>query len=352
MNDPSAKPGIDRANPFPENELPKWVLRKLWVFLQNVVHVARPPQYESLARFSHDLGLCVRTSAEIVRGLEICLKAFRGTRLGNSWSGAVQAVRHGSSLADALSPGAHLLPAFYLLVIKAGEQSGRLDDALAFLESHCKLLAGPASALRNLWVFPVLIILVGSILKVVLASFLVSPVAGLSLLVWEAVSWLQLGVIVAVVFMTPVRYFIDQIRLTIPLLGNLEREIALHRFFRVLALLYSVGGQRVEVMIHTAADTVSNHAARLELLKAATAIEQGHTIPDAFRAVTLLTTGEKGTIETGELSGTLEKAFDRISDETGASMIAKLKLIQPFLVRIVISAVVFSVCVTLLGLLM
>ncbi|MFK8115198.1 MAG: type II secretion system F family protein [Rubripirellula sp.] len=339
------------SNAFPENELPKWLLRKLWSAMRRMALAARDPQYNLLSRFAHDMGMCVRSTGEIVRGLEICIKSVRGTRLGKCWSGAVDAVKRGVTLTEALRPGADYLPPFYLQVIKAGEQSGRLDDAFEFLETHCKLLAGPASALRNVWVFPVAIILLGSIIKVVLAVALVSFGDAIQLLVAETAAWIQFAIIVAVATLTPARYFLDQVRLSIPLLGALEREIAVHRFFRVLALLYSVGGQRVEDMIETAAGTVSNNAARLELLKVARAIKQKHTITEAFGGLTVLTEDEKLTIGGGETSGTLERAFDRISDDTGASMVAKLKLIQPFLVRIVMGAVMFSIALTLLGLL-
>ena len=178
-----------------------------------------------------------------------------------------------------------------------------------------------------------------------------SFVDGLAILVSELFSLLQLAVIVAIIMFSPARYFVDQLRLSLPWVGGLEREIAVHRFFRVLALLYGVSGHRVEWMIRTAAQTVSNHAARIDLSKAATAIEAQATIPEAFRRVTLLTAGEQASIEVGEVSGTLEKAFDRISDDTGGSMVSKLAYLQPILVRIVMVLVMASIALTMLRLL-
>ncbi|TWT82603.1 Type II secretion system protein F [Planctomycetes bacterium CA13] len=352
MNDSNARTvATNGRKPSPEYELTQWVLQKLRSNLNRLSCLAKAPSYDALARFSHDLGTCVRSGVDIVRGLELCLKAFCRTRLGDCWSGAPDAVRRGSSLSDALSGGADYLPAFFLPVIKAGEQSGRLDEALEFLESHCRLLSGPAAAIRNLWVFPVAIMLMGSVLKVLLTGYLGSIGAAAGMLMQEVISWLQLILILMVVMMTPLRSMFDQFRLSLPWIGALEREIALHRFFRVLALLYSVSGQRVEVMIHTAAETVGNHAAKSELLNAADAIEQGHAISSAFQGLTVLTLEEKGTIEVGDLSGTLDGAFARISDDTGASLLAKIELIQPFLVRIVFCVVVFSIVITLFGLL-
>ncbi|WP_197231236.1 type II secretion system F family protein [Novipirellula artificiosorum] len=351
MNPSSIK--STKTNPkrvLPEHQFPKWVAKQIGSGFKRMVRLARPPQYELLARFSYDLGTCVRSSVDIVRGLELCLKALRRTRLGACWSGAVELVRSGSSLAQALRGGEDLLPPFFLPVINAGEQTGRLAEALGFLQRHCKLLAGPASALRKLWVYPIAILSMGSIVKVILTMYLASFAAATRIGIQETLSWLQLGLIVVVMMTTPVRVFMDQVRLSIPWIGELEREIVLHRFFRVLALLYSVGGQRVEAMIRTAVETVTNHAAKSELLKAAESIEQGHTLTDAFGHLTILTPDEKGTIEAGDLSGTLEQAFDRISDQTGASMLCKLEWIQPMLMRILAYVVMFSIVGTLLSL--
>jgi type II secretory pathway component PulF len=253
-------------------------------------------------------------------------------------------------LTDAFQPGAEILPPFYLPVVNAGEESGRLVEAFEYLERHCKLLNGPAATLRNLWFYPVVILLAGSIIRVLMYLVSGSILDAISTFFTELFGWLQLVLIVAIVMLSPARYFIDRLRLSVPLIGELEREIALHRFFRVMTLVYSVGGHRVEVMIQTAAATVGNRAARIDLLKAADAIEQHATISGAFRQVPLLTEQERTSIEAAETSGTLEQCFDRISDETGASMVAKLNYVQPILVRIVMALVVFSLLTTLLSL--
>ncbi len=162
-------PGTDAVNPFPENELPKWLLRKSLGWGRHAVFAALTPPYKKLAGFSFGLATCAESSADLVRGLELCLKPMRGTAIGGRWSGAVDAVRRGSSLADALGPAEELLPPFFLPVIQAGEQSGRLGEALRFLEKHCNLLAGPALALRNVWLFPVVILMFGSVHAIHLA---------------------------------------------------------------------------------------------------------------------------------------------------------------------------------------
>ena len=103
-------------------------------------------------------------------------------------------------------------------------------------------------------------------------------------------------------------------------------------------------------MIEIAAKTVSNNAARLDYLRAARAIEQKTSIPEAFRRVTILTSNQHASIETGDISGKLESVFEFISEETGASMISKLKLIQLIAARIAMSFVTLSIVSILIGL--
>ncbi len=308
------------------------------------------PQYKRLARFSHDMRTCTRSALDVTRALELCLKPLANCRLGARWASAASRVRDGASLAEALQPGEKLLPAFYLPVIEAGEESGRLDEAFAFLERHCSLLAGPAAAIRNLWLFPICIMLAGSVIKLGLNLAFGSFASAATTFGAEMVSWLQLGIMVAVIMLTPLRMLFDQARLSIPWLGDLEREIAVYRFFRVMSLLYGVGGGRVEAMIRTASKTVTNQAAREDLLKAASAIEQNATVGEAFHRVSLLSEDERGTIDVGELSGSLEDCFEQIADQAEASMMSKLAFLQPILTRLVTGIVAFSIITTMFAL--
>lgn len=307
------------------------------------------PQYKRLARFSSDMRTCARSALGPVKSLELCLKPLARSGLGDRWAAAATDVQRGSSLADALRPGEPLLPAFYLPTIEAGETSGRVEESFEFLHRHCNLLAGPAAAVRHLWLFPLAIVLAGLVIKVVILAATGSPFDALLVLVSELVSLIKLVIIVAVVMLTPLRQLFDQVRLSLPWVGDLEREIAVHRFFRVMALLYSVSGTRVESMIGTAARTVSNHAARADLLRASAAIEKQDTISEAFYRVSLLNDQERGMIDAGELSGRLERSFDQIADDAESSLMNRLTYLQPLLNRLVMALVIFSIISTLLG---
>ena len=337
--------------PLPDHEFPVWLVRTTIRRVRNAVRsLLIGPQYKRLARFSADMRTCLHSAIDVARGLELCLKPLANSALGQSWASAAGQVRKGSSLTDALRPGEKLTPPFYLPVVEAGESSGRLVEAFDFLERHCNLLAGPAAAIRSAWLYPLCILLAGSVLRIIIHLMMGSAFEAGGIFVSELASWLQLAILVAVIALTPLRQLFDQLRLSIPWLGELEREIAIHRFFRVMALMYETGDGRVEAMIRTTAKTVTNHAARSELLGAAKAIERGSTISEAFTGVTLLTLDERGIIDVGDLSGSLEGAFNRIADESESRMMSRLAFLQPILNRIVMAFVAFSIVSTMASL--
>ena len=312
----------------------------------------RGTDYRSLAQFSHDFSVCMKTVADVEKALKLCIRPIRSTPIGKRWSDAATTIRQGGTLTDALQPAGEVLPDFYLPLVAAGERSGRLAEVFQFLEEHCKALCGPLATLRHTWLFPLAILVAGSFIRVLLYLMSGAVLQALVITLGELIDWALIAVVVGLVILTPARYFVDQVRLSLPLLGDLEKDIVIHRFFRVMSLVYAVGEHRVESMIRMAAETVSNRAARLDLMKAAVAIEEQATLTEAFRKVGFLTAQTHTAIEVAEISGTLENAFEQISNDAGAAMIAKLKYVQPIMVRIVMALVVVSILMALLNILL
>ena len=308
----------------------------------------RGTDYQSLAEFSRNFGVCMKTVADVEKGLELCIRPMRSTLIGRRWTTAVATVQQGGTRTEALSPAREFLPGFYLPLVQAGEQSGRLAEVFQFLHDHCKALHEPLTNLRRTWLFPLAIFFAGSVFRILICLLSGDVILAIQLAFSEALGWALTALIFGLVMLSPIRYSIDQIRLSLPLVGTLEQEIARHRFFRVMSMMYAVGEHRVESMIRLAAETVTNRAARSELEKAAIAIENHQTMAEAFQKVWFLSAQTQTTITTAEHSGTLERGFQQISDEAGTSMVMKLRWIQPILFRLVILMVAISILSALL----
>jgi general secretion pathway protein F len=310
------------------------------------------PSYEQLARFAGNLSTCLAAGLGVPQGLKMGRRAFGNTYLGTQFDIVQERVEEGTGLTEAMADLGKYLPPFFLAVIWAGERTGRLAEALEYLREHCQSLAGPARTLRNTWLVPLCLMLAGTIIKLFAHLFL-DTLAGSLVFLWESlVSYAFLAAIVVLLIAPPLQPLWSMLRLRLPIIGTVERELAANRFFRVFGMLYCSAGHRVEKMIQLAAETVSNVAMRRDLLKTVAPIKRGASIADAFDAPSELTRGQKDAIAAGDLAGKLEEALDRLSAEAGESLRAKLHAFQQVFFRIMMAIVVISILQTMYHLLL
>ncbi len=305
------------------------------------------PPYEKLARFAGDLATCLSAGLGVPKSLKMATRVLANTRLAPAMEVALERVTEGTELAEALGDAQRLLPAFFVPVVRAGEQAGRLAESLRYLEHHCKAIAGPARAVRNTWLIPLGLVIAGSAVKLLAHLVFGNWDELFRFLRGSLVNYALLGAVAWILFASPFRLLFDHVKLVLPWVGAAERDLAVNRFFQVFAMLYAAAGHRVEEMIRFAAKAVTNIALRRDLLAAATEIERGSTIADAFEVPVQLSREQKDSIAVGELAGKLDEASERISNQAGDSLIVRLTLVNRFLFRLTMFVVICSVVQTL-----
>ena len=283
------------------------------------------PRYRTLSQLFGNWA----TSFEAGLGLEQALKLSQRTLAAvtspTTPAVALERIRDGVSLSEALQQASGRWPDFVIPVLQAGEQSGRMDEALRYLEDHCRLLHGPAGALQRAWLYPLCVLLAGTVFRIIASCWLRSWSSTLWLLLTAIKNYGTLACFVAILLLPFFRPLMDPLKLVIPIVGAAERELAMNRFFCVLTMVYATGGRRVESMVRLACRTVANVAIRGDLLRAARSIERGSSISAAFQRTTRLQPAEQELIASGELTGTLEKSFDRIARLAGESLKVRLE---------------------------
>jgi len=301
-----------------------------------------------LSLFSGNLATCVAAGLDIPKSLDTCQRSSPSPMLREILRLAAKRTAGGLALFAALEPHKDCFPAFFLPVLRCGEESGHLDRTLRYLEGHCRLLVGPARTMRNTWLVPLCLMLGGTAISVV-AYWVLAPWAiAVGFTVDSLKFFAVAGVAVWAVFhVRPCRALAEYARLFLPVIGPAERELTMNRFFHAMNLLYSAGGRRVEEMIRLAADSAENSVLRADFLRASDAIESGGTIGEAFSAVEHIPFHYKTTIAAGDVAGKLETAFDMICRESGELVVSLLAGFQSLFFRIVALAVMLSVIGTI-----
>jgi MSHA biogenesis protein MshG len=117
---------------------------------------------EQLALFSGNLATCISAGLNIPKSLDTCQRSSPSPVLREVLTSAAKDTAKGMKLFDALEPHKHCFPAFFLPVVRCGEESGHLDRTLRYLENHCRLLAGPTRTMHNTWFVPLCLMLGGT----------------------------------------------------------------------------------------------------------------------------------------------------------------------------------------------
>jgi len=306
---------------------------------------------ERVSVFAGNLATCLSAGVVIPKALRTGARTFSHGEWKSLIEDAADQVETGVEFAEALELIEPRLPKFFLPVVRCGERSGRLDESLRYLERHCALLAEPARKMRNTWLCPLVILVLGWVVGMIARLFSASPIELLGFVIQSVFAYGGIVVLVLFAYSTPQgRSFLERLKLSIPLFGPIERDTAINRFFHVLNLLYSTGGMRVEAMIELAVQTVGNSVVRKDLLRSTEVIEKGGSISDAFAKPDMVAEEHKAIIQVGEESGSLEVAFDTISRVTAEAVDWRLTVFKQLFYRLFMPPVVLSIVITLASL--
>jgi MSHA biogenesis protein MshG len=303
--------------------------------------------FEQLSTFCANLATCLSAGLGVPASLRTSVRSSGHGVLKGIVETAAEGTASGVELSKALEPSKDRFPPFFLPVVRCGEQSGRLDEAFRYLARHCHLMVRPSRMVRNAWLFPLVIVLTGSVIKIALVAAF-APLAFTGTYVASTLmSYALAAALAGIVFFVPwTRTILDHVKLAVPVVRPTECDLAVNRFFQALNLVYSTGGVRVEAMIRLAARSVGNRVIRSDLVRAADAIEAGGTLSDALHASQFISCEYKEMICVGEEAGKLDRAFDTVARLTEESLEHRLNIFNMVFQRIVSSSVTLSIALT------
>jgi len=331
-----------------------------------------------LANATRQLATLLASGLPLMDAITVLVEQEENARLQATLSSVRDAVREGSSLADALKANPKVFSQLYINMVSAGEVSGTLEitlDRLAdFLDEQVRFRGRFAAALA----YPALMTLIGVGVLFFLFSFVMPRVVGMFedmkqqlplitlMLLWtvkflSSFWWLILLVLGGAAyylkryFATPAgREILDARLLRLPVFGTLIRMIAVTRFTRTLGTLLESG-----VPTLTALDIVKSIVGNTVLAnavqKARENVREGESIADPLRRSGLFPPVVVQMVAVGERSGELEKMLLKISDTFDRSVetriTALMSLMEPVIILVMGLIIGFIVVAILLPIL-
>jgi len=268
----------------------------------------------------------------------------------------------GKVLSQALESHPAVFGPVFVHSVRAGEQTGRLDEVFERLAESLKWQEEVAAKAHRLMIYPALVLVVVGVAILFLMLYLVPQVLGLvktmgvvmplPTLVLLAVSeamrtwWLPaLAVLAAVAAGLPwwVRrseagqWWWDRTRLALPVIGPIQKKLALSRFTHTLSMMYRSGVSVLEAL-RAGEKVAGNRVIAAGIRRAAQQIADGRGLSESFQSLGLFPPLVVRMLRVGETTGALDEALDNVTyfynRDVLESIENALKILEPALTAI------------------
>ena len=327
---------------------------------------------KDIAIFFRQFSVMIDAGLPLVQCLEILAGNQENAAFQKCLTGVRTTVEGGSTLSNAMRNYPKVFDDLTTNMIEAGEAGGILDVILQRLAVYVEKAVKLKAAVKSALIYPVSVITIAALVVGLLLKFVVPifanmfsgmgvelPLAtrivvNLSTIV-SGFWWVLIGMMVLIIIGIRYlrknprgRYLFDKFLLSLPVLGQVLRKIAVARFTRTLGTLITSGVPILEGLAITAR-TSGNAVLEDALMKVRKAVEQGRTIVDPLKESGVFPNMVTQMIGVGEATGAmdamLQKIADFYEDEVDAATKNLLTLMEPIMIGVlgvVVGGIVIS----------
>ncbi len=265
----------------------------------------------------------------------------------------------GSSISEALSKYPDTFSEFYVNMVKAGEESGKLNETFEYLAQYLDRQYALTSKTRNALIYPAFVVVVFLSVMILMFVMVIPNLSQLLLDSGQEVPFytrmiigisnfiVHYGIFIAILFVFGILYLfwfrrndrgkesLDNVKISFPLIGNLYKRMYLSRIADNLNTMLSSGISIVRA-IEITGDVVGNYVYRNILKETENDVKAGSTLSDAMQKhpqvppimVQMIKVGE----ETGSLGSILKTLAAFYRREVDDAVDTLVSLIEPAMI--------------------
>lgn len=341
---------------------------KTEILFKDVFNTGGSVNLMELSIFSWQLFTMLDAGLTLLNSLRTIIRQTKNERFRNVLTMVTQKVEAGASFSDALKEHPKTFSRFYVQMINAGEVGGVLDEMLKRLAAYYERQSEIRAKIKGAAVYPALLLIISIgviifLVTVVLPQFAVIfkdigadiplPTAfllKLSMVVrayWLPVVMILAGTILAFrlyVMTDRGRYEFDELKLRLPLIGNLVRMSVTTRFTQTLSTLVS-GGIPILTALDVVTETIGNTVVAKVLRQVQISVGEGKPIAQTLEDSRTFDEMVVNMIRVGEETGSLEKMLDKIAyfynREVTGTIDGFTKIIEPLLMVVMAGIIGF-----------
>jgi len=338
----------------------------------------RSVRLRNLAVFSRQFATLVAAGMPMLRSLYTLEDQTEDEMLSEAIAGLRQDVEAGSSVASAMERHPKVFDPLYVAMVRAGEGSGRLDEALGRIANQVEKLDALQRQVRSAMLYPSVVFGLALIVMLVVVAFIVPVLAG----VYEEIAAETPGESAELPFMTQITvgasdlvtgqwYLVlpalalgtvvflrwkrsergrrqwDRAKLHIPFrIGDVVQKVALARWSRTFSGMVASGVPILQA-IQITGQTSGNAVVAEAMDDVYDSVKRGGTVSKPIDQHAIFPPVVSHMVSIGEDTGQLEHMLTKIADfyetEVDAKVKALTSLIEPVMIVFVGAVVGFIV---------
>lgn len=315
-----------------------------------------------LIAFCFHLEQISRAGIPILDGIRDLRDSTDNTRFRDILTALLEDMEGGKLMSQAMAAHPAVFDTLMISLVKTGEHTGLMREVFASLGDTLKRQDELAAQTQRLLIYPGMVLGLVGVIIVLLLLFLVPQIVqlmqgmGLALpiqtrvLLWLSqmlkIIWPLLLIVPVVAGMTGLwilrrseraRFWADDIKLHLPVVGSILHKIALARFANFFALMYRSGISILDAL--TVGETLAvNRVVADAIQRARVRIGNGESLSESFQSSSVFPPLVIRMLRVGETTGALDTALENVnyfySREVRESTERALKLLEPALTLI------------------
>ncbi|MFA6404844.1 MAG: type II secretion system F family protein [Candidatus Paceibacterota bacterium] len=269
-------------------------------------------------------------------------------------------LQSGNSISGALSKHPKIFSQFYISMVKAGEESGKLDDTFQYLADYLDRTYELSSKVKGALIYPAFVVFTFITVMILMFTAVIPKISaiivesGTEIPVYTKIvlgisnfltsyGFVILGVLIILGFFLirfirtpPGRYAYDHFKLEIPYISSLFRKLYLARMADNMSTMLSSGIPMIRALELTS-DVINNTVYKNILSDAVESVKGGQTLSDSLsnnpREIPgIMTQMMKVGEESGELATILKTVAKFYGREVTTAIDSLVSLIEPAMI--------------------
>ncbi len=293
------------------------------------LHSKKVPR-KDLMHFSRQFAVFIRAGIPVTEALSVIAEDMGNKTFQKVLADIIEALKGGSTLADAFGRHEAVFPAYYIGILHSAETTGSLDNALDQLGDYIERDLDARRKVTSALTYPAIVVVMSIGVVFILTVYVLPrfevffaqlhaklPLAtrmllGLSRFAhhqWYVPATLTLGLVAAVLWMVRTeqgRATRDRLLLRMPAVGSLVSHAMLERFCRTLGSMVRTGVPLPDAMLVTA-HAMTNRVFRTALTDAREGMLRGEGLATPLARTGLFPAAARQMLRVGENTGSLDQ---------------------------------------------